>query len=332
MQGVSLCEGKTKKGRLFMKKILLALLVLTIVAPAMAANDVVFSFLKAPNYKVPPMTQDTYFNDYNAVVLHYVVNNGKEVRAFALNVVVSDGAYIVGSAKRVSTDYYVTPTNITFKVVGGNTLIDQYGSPVVSETANGFIVEMASLYDPCDPCSAHRSAPATSGDLIKFYVNNTCAGNTDRKVTFTVTQNTTPRGGIVMLDGTTSSSVTFPSTTFYLPCLDCSCMVVGQTCGGLPITQTRYNNWVAVGKPKCWCHPGHYAADSSVDCKIASSDMSGPNLPYMVAAYNGVYGDTKYQPGCDVNNDKKVTSTDMQGNGTGIGLVPNYNQTIANCP
>jgi hypothetical protein len=197
-----------KKGRLFMKKILLALLVLTAAVPAMGAVTIT-------------MVKGT---EPNAVIVGYNCSGGEEVRAFALNVAVSDKAYVVGSATRLSNDYYVTPTNITFEVVDDNTVINQYGSPVVAADANGCIIEMASLYAAGDPCG-HTSAPPSSGNLVKFFVNCMKRG-IDQKVDVTIPSVNTQRGGVV-LTNRNSVTPTLPSVLWL-------CMTPPPACVGCP--------------------------------------------------------------------------------------------------
>jgi hypothetical protein len=305
-----------------MRKIAFVVLVLAIALPAMAVNDVVLSFTKTPL-------------DVNAVTLHYVINNSKEVRAFALDITVTDSAYVVGSAVSLSNDYYIHPTNITFDVnAGGITYIKANGSPVVNETVNGFTIEMASLYKLApDPDPNHPSAPPAVGDLIKFYVKNTCAGNTDHKIKFTVAQNT-QRGGIVMKDPNVGPvGVTLPSTSFYIPCLDCSCMVVGGSCFGYPINQARYDRWVLYGRPGSWCHPGHKYGDANFDCMVSSVDALGPALPNFSAAWAAEWPAAAYQPGCDVNMDGMISSSDITGSATyGSGLGRNWGADVPTCP
>jgi hypothetical protein len=305
-----------------MQKILLALLVLAIAVPAMAASDVTITLAKTP--------------EVNAVVVGYSMANSKEARAFPLNIAVTDKALWPGKVLRLSSDYYVTPTNVQFLVVGGTTWINQLGSPMVLTDPNGGIVEMASLYAVNDPCG-HTGPPPVKADLVKFYVNNDCnKAGADRKITFAVTQNA-QRGNIVLKDPNVIPTVTLPAATFYIPCIACTCMKLtdpNTICGGVPITKTRYNNWVQIGKPQSWCHPGHYAGDASLDCKVTSADVVGPALPNFIASFNKTWPDPAYQAACDVTEDKKITSADVLGTSSipNSGLKPNFNKTILNCP
>jgi hypothetical protein len=204
-----------------MKKILLALLVLTVAVPAMGAVTI----------------NSRKGDEANSVIVGYSwtgTGDGNEVRAFALDVNVSDGAYVAGSSTRRSTEYYVTPTNITFTTVGGNTYINQLGKPAVAETVNGCVIEMASLYAAGDPCG-HTSPPPVSGELVKFFVDCTKAGG-DGKVGVNVASETTLRGGVVLKNGN-SVAPTLPGRLDIVcappvpPCWTCISQPLGDTDG-----------------------------------------------------------------------------------------------------
>jgi hypothetical protein len=147
------------KGRFVMKKFCLALLVLIVSVPAMGAVNI--TLRKGP--------------EPNSAIIGYTTDS--EVRAFALDVTVSDKAMITASAKitRVGSEpnYYITPTNVGFTSLGTPSTLRAwpYNSPVVSADVNGCIIETASLYALTDPCASHRNAPPAAGDLVKFFVD-----------------------------------------------------------------------------------------------------------------------------------------------------------------
>jgi hypothetical protein len=145
------------KGRFVMKKICLVLLVLDVAIPALGAVNI--TLRKGP--------------EPNSAIIGYTADS--EVRAFALDVTVSDKAMITASAKitRVGSEpnYYITPTTVGFSTIGGVLRAWPYNSPVVSADVNGCIVETASLYALTDPCASHRNAPPAAGDLVKFFVD-----------------------------------------------------------------------------------------------------------------------------------------------------------------
>ena len=289
-----------------MKKILLALLVLMIAVPAMAAVNI---------------TAQQSATEPNKVIISYQCTGGENVRAFAVNVGLNKPVYRVGSAARLSNDYYVTPTNITFTAVDGNTVINQLGSPVVGETTSGCVLEMASLYAAGDPL--HPSAPPASGDLAKFGV--LCSQG---RIIVTLTSETTLRGGVILTNGTVVTP-NYTSATFYT-------LALNETCGGVPITQTRYNNWLTTGKPQSWGHPGHYMGDCTQDCAVTAPDIVGPNpTPNMKASFTKAYPDAAYQASCDTNDDMAITALDILGDGSipGSGAKPNFTKVVpAPCP
>jgi hypothetical protein len=264
------------KGRLFMKKILLALLVLSIAVPAMGAVTITMRKGAAAN----------------EVIVGYSwtgTGDSNEVRAFALNVAVTDKAYIVGSATRLSTGYYVTPSNITFMVVGPNTVINQLGSPVAAEDANGGVIEMASLYAANDPCATRKTAPPSSGDLVKFLVDCAKRG-TDQKVGISLTVNTL-RGGVVVKDGNsvTPTLPTFPTTppgTLWI------CMTAPPACVGCP---------------------GQSLGDTNLDGKVTVVDLANLKKAWTTTAAGSPHGTGpgQFNCCCDFNHDNKVTIVDL---------------------
>jgi hypothetical protein len=273
------------KGRLFMKKILLALLVLSIAVPAMGTVTI-------------SMTKGT---EANSVIVGYTCSAGVEVRAFALDVHVSDGAYVIGSATRwplpeTSHNYYVTPTNISFKVVGPNTVIDKYGKPAVLETVDGFTIEVASLYANNDPCAAHRSAPPLTGNLVKFFVDCTKRG-TDQKVDVTMPSVNTQRGGVVLIDGN-SVTPTLPTGTLWL------CMTAPPACVGCPTVTYGDATSMTGGRP---------------DGKVSSYDLLALRKAYGTTSAANAHGTgpNQFNCCCDFTNmtggapDGKVSSYDL---------------------
>ena len=136
-----------------MKKLALAMLILALAMPAMANVEITLTS--------PP--------DSNIVTIGYNNTGGEMVRAFGLEITVSGGVYIVGSDVPDANDYYVYPSNMTFTVVDGNTVIDQLGSPIAEADENGGVLEMASLYAANDPC--HPTQPLPSGVLVSFAVD-----------------------------------------------------------------------------------------------------------------------------------------------------------------
>jgi hypothetical protein len=190
-----------------MRNIALAIIVLAVTIPAMA--DVTI----------------TLDNDGNEVTIGYDCNEGEVVRAFALEIDVNDGAYVIGSAGFPSdpntADYYVCPGSMTFTVEDGNTVIDDFGSPIAEEDANGGVLEIASLYAAAD--SNHPAPPASSGDLCTFAVD--CDGR--ESVLVTITGENGKRGGVVLEDPNEGFTLVLPDPLE----VPCACACYGEVTG-----------------------------------------------------------------------------------------------------
>jgi len=177
-----------------MKKVLLSLLVLAFVVPAMGAVNITLTQGPEPN----------------SVLVGYQCTAGEAVRAWALDLAVSDKALITSSALRQGltrpavddANYYLTPTNASFSTVGGVLRVWNYGSPIVAADVNGCIIEMASLYAANDPCVAHKFGPPSSGTLVKLFVTAANMG-CDGVISVQVTGANAKRGGVVLENGTT---------------------------------------------------------------------------------------------------------------------------------
>jgi len=278
-----------------MRNIALAIVVLAVTIPAM--GDVTI----------------TIDNDGNKVTVGYDCNDGEVVRAFALKIDVNNGAFVVGSAASAVdpcvADYYIYPGSISFTVVGPNTVIDQYGTPVAEQDANGGILEMASLYSENDPDPNRWDPPASSGDLAVFYLDCNGVGGT-----ITLSEDS-KRGGVVLEDPNEAFTLNLPDPLGI--CVDC--LVVGQVVGGVYITQPMYDLWVGYGRPDCWCYPCHFRGDINGDGWIDFGDIAGSD---------GVGGtifdgwldswNIQYHPCSDINNDGWIDFGDIAGS-DGIG-------------
>jgi hypothetical protein len=221
------------------------------------------------------------------VTIGYNCDGGEKVRAFALDVTVNKTAYWVGTARRASPEYYyVTPTSMTFKIVDGNTVVDKYGSPMVSETTSGGIIELASLYATNDPCAAHKTTPPSSGTLVTFRVN--CAKSLGGAVTVALAKNTA-RGGVVLEDPAVTPTVNLPATFTV-----CACSY-----------------------PACWdwTRQCHGDADNSTKVK-------GPDFMILQTAWNAVYPAVLYNPCADFDKNGKVKGSDFMILQTYWNLTP----------
>jgi len=159
-----------------MKKVIVVLAVIALVAPAYAAVTITCSSV-------------------GQIVTVGFTNPSGKVRAFGLEVAVNRGVItdIMGRTTDVNeldVGYWVHPGSI---VIAGNQVTNEGKACVSGLGTNQIIIEEASLYAAIDPL--HPTPPAQTQNLFKFKVSkNDC--------TVTVTQNAI-RGGVVMEDGTT---------------------------------------------------------------------------------------------------------------------------------
>ncbi len=267
-----------------MRNIALAIIVLAITIPAMGKVTI------------------TLENSSNMVTIGYDCNEGELVRAFALNIDVNDGAYVIGSAgfpgDPNTSDYYVCPGSITFTVVDGNTVIDQFGTPIAEEDANGGVLEIASLYAAADPC--HPAPPAASGVLCTFDVN--CDGR--ESVLVTITGENGKRGGVVLEDPNAAVTLVLPDPLE----VPCGCACYGDVTDDDMVTtddMIRIATWL-----------NDYGVTINRKTTIPSTDTE------------------HYDPCADVNGDDMITTDDMIRIATWLndyGVTINRKTTIL-CP
>jgi len=109
--------------------------------------------------------------------------------------------------------------------------------------------------------------------------------------------------------------------------LHAECLVVGQFVGGLLVTPQMYSNWVQIGKPPSWCHPGHVMGDADESCVVDAGDvLSGPN-PNFQDSFGKAWPDPAYAPECDTNNDKIINAADILG-GALVVIDPAYAPSV----
>ena len=174
-----------------MKKLVLVLAVLMLVAPAMAT--------------VILTCADT---DCNEVTISYSVTAETElVRAFALDITV-DGGKVIKSVTAFDPNYRIYPGSIDINETTGK--IDNAGSPVADDTeypgvtlggidTNGVTLEAGSIYAQGDDANT----PGTSGVLCVVTVSGEC--------NLSITQNS-PRGGVVMEDAVAVGAFVAPGS------------------------------------------------------------------------------------------------------------------------
>lgn len=160
----------------------------------------------------------------------------------------------------------------TITIVNG--VVIDWGTPVAPSGdpgalggigTSGVTVEICSLYDMDNANDGNK--PAASGCLFKITTNKAC--------NVTVAANSI-RGGVVCEDGL--SATTNLPITFGGPPPDC-----------FPINHPKYNEWVSVGKPDCWCYPRQCHGDAD-GCPQGISttgywSVGSNDLAYVVCAF-----------------------------------------------
>lgn len=210
--------------------------------------------LAAPLYAADPNVVISCDDEGNGVcVVKYEVlqEDGDPglVRGFAFDVTLSGNATIEsiydyssdGTSVGTPSEYGVFIGSIDFGSDPNN--VDDWDDPVADPCDPGtagtipggaITVELASLYDPdTEP----GKAPGTTGVLFRLEL----AANGDADTTVTITPEDT-RGGIVM-ENVASATLVSSGCTVTFDCFP------QDGIGGI----TAYNDWVAFGKPDCWC-------------------------------------------------------------------------------
>lgn len=144
----------------------------------------------------------------------------------------------------------------------------------------GITIEMGALYYPTGDSSPN--APPDSGTLCKLTVSENC--------NMSVAENAT-RGGVVLTD---------PSVA---PTVD---LVGGPvTCADECIKPewSTYNDWVALGKPDCWCWPYQCDGDADGATQLALKyRIYGNDLALVVENWKRKINDPLLNPCADIDH------------------------------
>lgn len=266
-----------------MKKIIVALVVLALAVPSMAAVTVT-------------ATDDG--NNDGWVTISYVQSDGaagKRPRAFALDLTASAGEICEVDTSGCEP-FGIYMGTIEIDALGN---VTNPGSPVAPADDPGaagplgsgaVTIEMGSLYDPAAPGG---DQPALTGDLIKVKLNASC--------TLSVAANTArATGGVVLEDGTT------PGATL-------NGTAVAVVYGG-----PDYAEWHTAGDPVGWAAPEqcHGNADNKGQGIGGSVRVSTWDLEVLVPNY----GQSTLVPVTTSNGDTiPGIDADFAHDGQGIG-------------
>lgn len=158
-----------------MKKIVCALVVLMLAAPASA--DVIITCEQVP--------------DEPNIIISYECTGDDVVRCFGLNIQL-DNDETITAVECLSNDYYLNPGNFSYDGMtpsfGDPACLCDSGEPdtLPGLDSNGVTIAMCSLYASNDP--DHNEPPATSNGLVKLTVSGSCC--------ITITENG-KRGGVL---------------------------------------------------------------------------------------------------------------------------------------
>jgi hypothetical protein len=175
----------------------------------------------------------------------------------------------------------------------------------------GITIEMGALYYPTGDNSPN--APPNSGTLCKVTVSESC--------NLCIAENVT-RGGVVLTDPSVTPTVTG----------GCFAIKVGPAeC--FPNTYSTYNDWVAMGRPDCWCAP--YQCDGDVDGAtqgLSKFRIYGNDLTLLVANWKRKIDDPLLNPCADVDHKSQgLSKFRVYGNDL-TKLVGNWKKKDADLP
>jgi hypothetical protein len=280
------------------------------------------------------------------VRIDYAVTGSPKVRAFALDILVDNGTidkisdFKIGESVADDKGYGIFPANFSrFITIDPNTGqvttwdVNEY-TPVADGNdpgalgglgTNGITIEMGAIYFPAADSSPN--APGDIGTLCKIKVSESC--------NVSISENAI-RGGVVLTDPSVDPNVQ-PSG-----CSVTINMVAASSSGGsdcLPSSFSTYSDWVALGKPACWC--SKYQCDGDADGQTSGFPFNyrvfTSDLTIIVDNWKKTIDDPSLNPCADIDHKDsgfpyryRVFTADL------AKIVSNWKKTDAdlagNCP
>jgi hypothetical protein len=277
-------------------KRMMAILVLVVAVPAMAVVN--FTATDAGSGKL---------------TIAYTTTDGDLPRGVAIRVGLSDGAVVdttaavvVDPAFNAFIDWaYSNPLN--YQVGNGNPLALATAAGALTADASDFSISMGVL----DQTGAQKAGPA-SATLITIQLKKGTADQT----TVTLTGDTLrgPASGVV---GSVLTS-NLPQTVVVKFVSDC-----------IKSTASFYADWVAWGKPACWCFERQCRGDinGKNDGVAVKYWVSGTDLTLFKAAYAKSDADLKLVSGgicSDLNHKADGVAVKYRASGTDLGIFKLY--------
>jgi hypothetical protein len=277
------------------------------------------------------------------VRIDYAVTGSPKVRAFALDIMVDNGTidqisdFKKGESVADDKGYGIFPANFSRYInVDPNTGqvttwdVSNY-TPVADGNdpnalgglgTNGITIEMGSIYFPADDSSPN--APDNTGTLCKIKVSASANVSIRENVT---------RGGIVLTDPTVSPTVIINGCLVTINQLADNIPANGSDC--FPVTFSTYSDWVALGKPACWC--SKYQCDGDADGKTSGFPFNyrvfTADLALVVDNWKKTIDDPTLNPCADIDHKDsgfpfryRVFTTDL------AKIVANWKKTDADLP
>jgi len=270
--------------------------------------------------------------DGEAAAIQYATD-GEKVRAFALDITVDKGVitgisdFIRGESTAAQPGYGIFPANFgryinvdpdtgevaTWDVNDYTPIADPCDPGALGGLGTkGITVEMGALYYPTDDNSPN--APPNSGLLFKLTLSE--------NANLTVALNEV-RGGVVLTNPDVAAQVDLEQAT-------------GAAIGGggsdlFPSGHPDYNEWVAVGEPRCWAYPRqchgdadgrldgsaktgyYYVGTNDLNVLVAAWEVKEPPLgPGIAAIESGICADfARDKGGSDKTGWYRVGTTDL---------------------
>jgi hypothetical protein len=228
--------------------------------------------LAAPVWATVTITATVDGTNPQKVWIGYTSTEGERIRAFALDITVTDGNiidvnendYAVGDdnggygifpGSFAAAPIAVNPTTgmVDNWAVAGYSPVAPAGDPdaLPGIGTSGVTIEMGSLYDTAAPSQ-------TAGTL--------CSVTVDENVTELCVTANAIRGNVVLESAAEVQDLVLPDTP------GVTCLKIGTEC--FPSSFSTYNDWVTYGKPLCWCNTandpaatGDYQCDGDGDGK-----------------------------------------------------------------
>jgi hypothetical protein len=315
--------GEEKKGWFIMKKTVLMLAVLLFAGSAWATDVTI-----------------TCTHEGGGVVrIDYAVTGLPKVRAFALDIMVDNGTidqishFKVGESITGDKGFGIFPANFSRYInVDPNTGqvttwdVNNY-TPVADANdlhalgglgTNGITIEMGAIYSPADDSSPN--APDDAGTLCKIKVSDSA--------NVSIAENAT-RGGVVLTDPSISPNVQISGCSVTIN----QAQSTGSSC--FPSNFSTYSDWVALGKPACWC--SRYQCDGDADGKTSGSPFNyriyTADLSIVVDNWKKTIDDPTLNPCADIDHKDsgfplryRVYTADL------TKIVTNWKKTDADLP